>query len=187
MAIDQGFPFYGSFSLSSQGKLSGQNITSLHQEKVAWIYPEARAQLGVQVGESIQLGETTFLVSDLIEEESGLAFQPTDLAPKIFIGLGFLEDTKLLGTGNLAFHTHLFRLPDQVDANLLIQGLEKTIESPEVRTYSHQQAGHRAGRLLRYLSDFLSLVSLVALFLACLGSGFLFHGFLATASPNWPP
>ena len=184
VAIDQGFPFYGSFSLSSQGKLSGQNITSLHQEKVAWIYPEARAQLGVQVGESIQLGETTFRVSDLIEEESGLAFQPTDLAPKIFIGHGFLEDTKLLGTGNLAFHTHLFRLPDQVDANLLIQGLEKTIESPEVRTYSHQQAGHRAGRLLRYLSDFLSLVSLVALFLACLGSGFLFHGFLAHRLPE---
>ena len=184
VAIDQGFPFYGSFSLQSAGKLNGQNITSLHQEKVAWIYPEARAQLGVQVGESIQLGETTFRVSDLIEEESGLAFQPTDLAPKIFIGLGFLEDTKLLGTGNLAFHTHLFRLPEQIDANLLIQGLEKTIESPEVRTYSHQQAGHRAGRLLRYLSDFLSLVSLVALFLACLGSGFLFHGFLAHRLPE---
>ena len=184
VAIDQGFPFYGSFSLQSAGKLSGQNITSLHQEKVAWIYPEARAQLGVQVGESIQLGETTFRVSDLIEEESGLAFQPTDLAPKIFIGLGFLEDTKLLGTGNLAFHTHLFRLPEQIDANLLIQGLEKTIVSPEVRTYSHQQAGHRAGRLLRYLSDFLSLVSLVALFLACLGSGFLFHGFLAHRLPE---
>jgi len=184
VAIDQGFPFSGSFSLQSAGKLSGQNITSLHQEKVAWIYPEARAQLGVQVGESIQLGETTFRVSDLIEEESGLAFQPTDLAPKIFIGLGFLEDTKLLGTGNLAFHTHLFRLPEQIDANLLIQGLEKTIESPEVRTYSHQQAGHRAGRLLRYLSDFLSLVSLVALFLACLGSGFLFHGFLAHRLPE---
>jgi len=184
VAIDQGFPFYGSFSLQSAGKLNGQNITSLHQEKVAWIYPEARAQLGVQVGESIQLGETTFRVSDLIEEESGLAFQPTDLAPKIFIGLGFLEDTKLLGTGNLAFHTHLFRLPEQIDANLLIQGLEKTIVSPEVRTYSHQQAGHRAGRLLRYLSDFLSLVSLVALFLACLGSGFLFHGFLAHRLPE---
>ena len=57
----------------------------------------------MQVGESIQLGETTFRVSDLIEEESGLAFQPTDLAPKIFIGLGFLEDTKLLGTETLLF------------------------------------------------------------------------------------
>ena len=43
---------------------------------------------------------------------------------------------------------------------------------------THQRAGHRAGRLLRYLSDFLALVSLVALFLACLGSGYLFHGFL---------
>ena len=52
------------------------------------------------------------------------------------------------------------------------------LKSPDIRVYSHQRAGHRAGRLLRYLSDFLALVSLVALFLACLGSGYLFHGFL---------
>jgi putative ABC transport system permease protein len=184
VAMGEGFPFYGSFVLQAQGKRTGEQISTLHNQKVAWVYPEARAQLGVEVGQHIQLGEAQFEVADLIEEESGLAFQPTDLAPKIFIGLRFLEDTQLLSTGNLAFHTHLFRLPHPAEASSLITGLENTIQSPEVRTYSHQQAGHRAGRLLRYLSDFLSLVSLVALFLACLGSGFLFHGFLAHRLPE---
>ena len=44
--------------------------------------------------------------------------------------------------------------------------------------YSHQRVGNRAGRLLRYLSDFLGLVSLVALFLATLGIGYLYQGFV---------
>ena len=184
VAIDSGFPFYGTFQFESGVKLKGDQINDLHRHKLAWIYPEARAQLGVERGDLIQLGESTFKVADLISKESGLAFQPTDLAPKIFISHTFLEDTKLLGEGSLAYYTHLFCLPSAEDPELFIKGLERSIRSPEVRTYTHQQAGNRAGRLLRYLSDFLSLVSLVALFLACLGSGFLFHGFLAHRLPE---
>jgi putative ABC transport system permease protein len=178
VAIDRNFPFHGSFRLKLRGELKGNEIDLLHQDKQVWIYPEARVQLGVDLGEELTLGETKFIVSDLIEEESGLSFQPTDLAPKLFISRTHLEETKLLGAGSLAYYTHLFRLPDEADLKLFGKGLVNTISSPEIRTYTHQQAGHRAGRLLRYLSDFLSLVSLVSLFLACLGSGFLFHGFL---------
>jgi len=178
VAIDRGFPFHGSFKLKLGGELRGDEIDLLHERKYAWIYPEARAQLGIDLGEELTLGETKFLISDLIREETGLTFQPTDLAPKVFISRDYLDDTKLLGEGSLAYYTHMFRLPNGSDTDLFGKGLEKAVDSPEIRTYTHRQAGHRAGRLLRYLSDFLSLVSLVALFLACLGSGFLFHGFL---------
>ena len=178
VAIDHGFPFHGSFMLRQGGQKTGDQLGILHSQKYAWIYPEARAQLGIKLGQDLQLGETKFRINDLIEEESGLAFQPTDLAPKVFISRTYLEETNLLGAGSLAFHTHLFRLPDEADLPAFGKGLERVLNSPEIRTYTHRQAGHRAGRLLRYLSDFLSLVSLVALFLACLGSGFLFHGFL---------
>ena len=184
VAFDPGFPFHGSFKLQNGGELRGNEIGLLHEQKQAWIYPEARAQLGIGLGDQLQLGKTSFQISDLIVEETGLTFQPTDLAPKVFISREFLQDTKLLGPGSLAFYTHLFCLPDGADSELFGKGLERVIQSPEIRTYTHRQAGHRAGRLLRYLSDFLSLVSLVALFLACLGSGFLFHGFLNHRLPE---
>ncbi len=183
-AIDPGFPFYGSIKLKLGGDLSGDKTGLLHKQKHAWIYPETRAQLGADLGEEIQLGETKFIIADFIEEETGLSFQPTDLAPKVFISKNYLDETKLLGEGSLAFYTHLFKLPDYADANIFGQGLAKAIDSPEIRSYTHREAGHRAGRLLRYLSDFLSLVSLVALFLACLGSGFLFHGFFTHRMPE---
>ena len=72
----------------------------------------------------------------------------------------------------------MFRLPDGVNTQALAEKIGQELSAPDIKIYSHQRAGHRAGRLLRYLSDFLALVSLVALFLACLGSGYLFHGFL---------
>jgi len=184
VAIDRGFPFHGTFKLRLGGERTGDQIDLLHERKLAWIYPEARAQLGIELGEELQLGESKFRISDLIKEETGLTFQPTDLAPKVFISRDFLEDTHLLGEGSLAYHTHLFQLPAGTDVAPFGKGLAKALDSPEIRTYTHQQAGHRAGRLLRYLSDFLSLVSLVALFLACLGSGFLFHGFLTHRMPE---
>jgi putative ABC transport system permease protein len=184
VAMDRGFPFHGEFKLQQGGTLGGDEIDQLHLQPLAWIYPEARAQLEIDLGDELKLGNSGFRIADLIIEEAGLSFQPTDLAPKVFISKKFLDSTGLLGEGNIAFHTHLFRLPDGVDPEIFGPALDRVIDSPEVRVYTHRQAGHRAGRLLRYLTDFLSLVSLVALFLACLGSGFLFHGFLAHRMPE---
>jgi len=184
VAMDRGFPFHGKFKLRLGGELGGDEIGLLHQRRHAWIYPEARAQLEIDLGEELKLGNSRFRIADLITEEAGLSFQPTDLAPKVFISKEFLDSTGLLGEGNIAFHTHLFRLPDGADPEIFGPALDRVIDSPEARIYTHRQAGHRAGRLLRYLTDFLSLVSLVALFLACLGSGFLFHGFLTHRMPE---
>ena len=184
VAMDPGFPFYGKFDLQFGQDLPQKEIDNLHQIQSAWMYPEAKAQLGIDRGESLKLGNLKFQLANFVEEESGLSFQPTDLAPKVFISRNFLEQTGLMGQGNLAFHTLLLRLPDGTDTETFGEALERAIKSPEVRVYSHQKTGHRAGRLLRYLSDFLSLVSLVSLFLACLGSGFLFHGFLVNRLPE---
>ena len=124
-----GFPFHGAFKLRLGGELRGDEIDLLHERKYAWIYPEARAQLGIDLGEELQLGETKFLISDLIKEETGLSFQPTDLAPKVFISREYLEDTNLLGEGSLAYYTHLFLLPPGTDSDAFGQGLEKAINS----------------------------------------------------------
>ena len=178
VAMDEGFPFYGSFNLKLEGAVKGSDEKLLHQRKLAWVYPELESQLGTGLGDVVKLGESTFRVSDFITKDNGLQFQSAELAPKIFIAKTFLADTNLLLVGNTAFRNHLFKLPPGSDPEKIERAIDQAISSPEVRIYSHQKAGERAGRLLRYLSDFLSLVSLVALFLATLGSGYLFHSFL---------
>ena len=178
VAMDPGFPFYGQFDLKHNRNDRQSSNELLHQGKDVWIYPELRKQLDVDIGEMVSIGETKFKVTDLVMNDAGLQFQPAELAPKVFISKKNLADTKLLLKGNTAFHNSLFKLPDSSAQDKLMEKLDKAISTSDVRVYSHQKAGHRAGRLLNYLSDFLSLVSMVALFLATIGSGYLFHGFI---------
>ena len=145
VAIDHGFPFHGSFTLREGGKKTGDQLSLLHSQKHAWIYPEARAQLGIKLGQDLQLGETKFRINDLIIEESGLAFQPTDLAPKVFISRTYLEETNLLGAGSLAYHTHLFRLPEGADIPAFGRGLERVLDSPEILTPTGKPVTGQAG------------------------------------------
>lgn len=178
VAMEPGFPFHGEFNLSIGGKVKDFNNLLLHEKPIAWIYPELRSQLALDLGDQITLGKTKFRISDIVHEDAGLQFQPAEFAPKVFISHNFIQKTELLQEGNTAFRNHLFRLPAGINAQSLAEKVGQELSAPDIRVYSHQRAGHRAGRLLRYLSDFLALVSLVALFLACLGSGYLFHGFI---------
>ena len=178
VAIDPGFPYYGSFKTKLSGKITGKDENILHQLPVVWLYPELRSQLNLDLGDKLKIGEANFRVTDFILDEAGLSFQPAELAPKAFISTKFLEQTKLLSQGNTAFYNHLYKLPSHISLNEFTERLENALTNPEIRVFSHQKVGHRAGRLLRYLSDFLAIVSMVALFLACLGSGYLYQGFL---------
>lgn len=178
IAMAPGFPFHGTFRLSPQGEVKKFNEILLHQKPLAWIYPELRSQLDLDFGDIITLGKKEFKISEIVREDSGLQFQPAEFAPKVYISHNFLNETGLLQEGNTAFRNQLFLLPEGVNSQSLAEKIGQALAAPDIRVYSHQRAGHRAGRLLRYLSDFLALVSLVALFLACLGSGYLFHGFL---------
>ena len=178
VAMEEGFPFYGKFELKLQGKVANSANELLHSRENIWIYPELRNQLELDLGEMIKIGEARFRVTDFVMNDAGLQFQPAELAPKVFISKNNLAKTKLLLQGNTAFYNSLFKLPLGCEEEKIIEAVENSVTSPDIRIFSHQKAGHRAGRLLNYLSDFLSLVSLVALFLATLGSGYLFHGFI---------
>ena len=173
VAMDPGFPFYGKFELKLQGSLNESAHDLLHNRENIWIYPELRKQLDVDLGEFISIGQKKFRVNDFVMNDAGLQFQPADFSVKRIICLkpNFLK-------GNTAFHNSLFKLTSEDDYEKIITSIEKSISQPDVQVFSHQKAGHRAGRLLNYLSDFLGLVSLVALFLAILGSGYLFNGFI---------
>ena len=184
VAMEPGFPFYGKFELKLQGKVAKSANELLHNRENIWIYPELRNQLGVDLGEMIKIGEAQFRVTDFVMNDAGLQFQPAELAPKVFISKNNLAKTNLLLQGNTAFHNSLYKLPLNSEEEKIIEAVEKGITTPDIRIFSHQKAGHRAGRLLNYLSDFLSLVSLVALFLATLGSGYLFHGFIVNKTTD---
>jgi putative ABC transport system permease protein len=61
VAMAPGFPFHGSFNLNLKGKVTDFDDLLLHQKPIAWIYPELRNQLDLDLGDQITLGKTNFV------------------------------------------------------------------------------------------------------------------------------
>ena len=70
VAMEPGFPFYGSFALNLKGKVADFENLLIHEKPLAWIYPELRTQLGLDLGDQIKLGEFKFRISDIVKEDS---------------------------------------------------------------------------------------------------------------------
>ncbi|MCX6126633.1 MAG: hypothetical protein NTV34_18020, partial [Proteobacteria bacterium] len=60
--IDENFPLYGNIKLTNGGTQSSKAGAKLSGTLDAWIYPELRSQLGVNIGDPVKLGAVTYTV-----------------------------------------------------------------------------------------------------------------------------
>ncbi len=185
-AVDAQFPFYGTPRLRHGGDLAPGGAGALDRSRIAWVFPEVLAQLGVEVGAPLKIGATAFIIDDVVESDPSVGTVGLSLAPKVYIGGAFLADTGLVTYGSRVFHTLLFKLPasgDPVkDLGLLdarATALRRDLRKKEVHVKTHRNASEDSSRLLTYLNDYLGLVALVALFLAGVGAMYLFRSFIA--------
>lgn len=179
-AVDDLHPLYGKVGLKNAGEIIGASKKDIGGDQaVAWVYPELLTQLGAEIGGMLTIGSVDFRVSDILLEDSGLNWAGAAVAPRIYIGLRQLSATGLIRPGSTVWNGHLFKLSPEVDAESVAKELRAQYTDPAIRINSHQTASEQTGRLLRYLNDYLGLVALSALFLACLGSAFLYRSFLA--------
>ena len=178
VAMAPGFPFHGSFDLNLKGKVKDFNNLLLHQKPIAWIYPDAAAQLDLDLGIRLLWEKSKFRISDIVKEDAGLQFQPAEFAPKVFIIHNFLEETALLKEGNTAFRNQLYQLPDGINAQILAEKIRRKRSTPPIYEFTLIK-GQVIEQVVYFAIFSISwLLSPWSLFLACLGSGYLFHGFL---------
>ncbi len=172
--IDQSYPLYGQLKLAPPG----QNTGDLQTEKVVWVYPELLSQLSLKIGDSLKLGDENFRITAVVEEDTSQTLRFAALAAKIYVGMEQIKNSKLISTGTTLSDTLLFKIPVGVSASEVVKNLKSKITEPAIRINDYKDSAEDSGRPLKYLSDYLSLVSLVALFLAALGSAYLFRSFI---------
>lgn len=174
-AIENSYPFYGEISVTSQekkiSKILGLNV---------WVHPEVIGQLSVSIGDTIRLGTADFKIQGVVEDDSASGFS-TSVAPRVYINLESLKKTELIQAGSVAWHSSLFKIPGASEKDLedLEEGVFEKIDSPEVNVYTHKKASQQLAGLVSRLNDFLGLTSLVALFLAAIGSFFLMRSYFS--------
>ncbi len=179
-AIDGSFPFYGEIKLKSNtNEIYNGSTKNLTIDRKVWIYPELLTLLDVKIGQKIKIGQSEFLVDAIVESDNAEGVSTT-MAPRVYIGLPYVKDTELLKFGSVAWYTQLFKFPMLSNSQLdeFKDSIEKALTSPELKIYTHENVSEQSARILKYLNDFLGLVSIAALFLAAIGGAFLFRSYL---------
>ncbi|MBC87107.1 MAG: hypothetical protein CL677_07985 [Bdellovibrionaceae bacterium] len=178
-AIEPGvFPFYGKVELDPD-RLA--DIHELNLGPNAWVYPELLTQLDLEVGDFIKIGQGQFRVTGVVVNDA-VAGVTTGMAPNVYIDYAHLPSTQLITEQSLAWHRVVYYMPNATEQELeqWQTQLSEDETIPEyIRSYTHRSLSERTGRLLSYLSDYLGLASIAALFLSAIGVIFLIRFYIA--------
>jgi putative ABC transport system permease protein len=170
-AVDDQYPLYGGM-IQSDGQRMAIDSSGI------WLYPELEQQLSLKKGDMLKLGNLTLPVKEFIAEDSTQTFRSASIAPQVFIHRDLLDRSGLIQFGSTYSKTRLYRLPPEVNPKTFQDALYKEIKDPVVSVETAEDAGDDSGRQMGYLSDFLGLVALIALFLAALGAAYIWRLFL---------
>ncbi|MCB0362282.1 MAG: FtsX-like permease family protein [Bdellovibrionales bacterium] len=184
-AVDASFPFYGKIEASRYypvEQLFPLKFDSQDDTKGVWVYPELLHQLKAKLGDSIRIGESEFTLLGVVTNDASAGIS-TSMAPRAYISINHLADTKLITPQSLVWYSTLFSIAS-IEENRLNE-YEKTLKEnsnipQDVEIYSHHSSGQQMGRLINYLTDYLGLISLTALFLSAIGAIYLFRSYFST-------
>jgi len=155
-AVDSRYPLQGEMVLSNDQ----QQFTRVQPGEL-WLDERLFAQLNVNIGDAVTVGDAEFTVSGRISEEPGLSFNPFQQMPSAFIHSSDLEKTGAVQLGS------------RVRFNVYINGDEQTIErlkqqvelTPSDR-WRDQDSGSRTNEVFQRTQQYLSLTVAIVVIMA---------------------
>ncbi|WP_145540773.1 putative ABC transporter permease subunit YbbP [Yersinia alsatica] len=155
-ATDLAYPLYGELeTLPPHVKL---------EPGTALVAPRLLALLGVKVGDSVEVGDTSLKIIGEVIQEPDSGFNPFQTAPRILINLSDVEKTGAIQPGSRLSYRYMFAgSPDAIAqfSDWLTPQL-----TPEQRWYGLQESGGALGKSLQRAQQFLLLSALLTLLLS---------------------
>lgn len=165
-AVDRLYPLYGDFRLvggqALQGALNGQSA----------VVAQALAdQLGLAVGDRIELGNAMLTVAGVIENEPDRAGVGFSLGPTVMISTDTLPATGLVQPGSLFSYTYRLRMPAGADFTAVEPAIKERFPEGNFDVDDRSNGAPGVRRFVERLGQFLTLVGLTALVVAGVGVG----------------
>jgi len=176
--VEENYPLYGKFVFDPAEFL----FCNIHKEQLVVVSNEMKEQFKISIGDKIELGESTFRIGGFIQEEPTGGVNAVSFAPKIYLSINHLKSTGLVTKGSTSRYHYLYRCSTCELTKPQITTMKELIDNPSTRILGHQNANEQTSRLYKYLSDYLSLCSLVALILSGVGLIYIFHSYLLQQS-----
>lgn len=178
-AIEGNYPYYGKWKTEPEAAWR-----SFRNRKAALIDHTLMLQFGIQPGDSVQIGEMTFVVEGDLLSAAGRAGIASAIAPVAFIPAQWLDSTGLVQRGSRIDYQYYFQMPPQRSADELIKPLEKDFEKAAIRDDTVESRKRNVGRAFGNFGTFLNLVGFIALLLGCIGVAGAVHIYIKDKLPT---
>lgn len=158
------FPFYG--------KMITKPADAYHKTQTGdfiMLDELLAVQFGVKPGDSIKVGNKTFLMSGVVTKIPGRGGLTATIAPAIYISLASLDSTGLIQYGSRVGYSIYVKTKSDAETKTLltrVRPLAKRLGN-SVETVERRKEG--LGRSFHSVYQFFSLLAFVALMLGCIG------------------
>lgn len=172
-AVGRGYPFYGEIVTAPRAAWR-----HLQDSANAVVDPSILVTLHAVVGDSLTLGDKTFLITGTLESVPGDVGITAAIAPRVYIPERFVPATHLVVFGSRADHEVLVKLPPRANADDFVSTFGGRFRTMGVGILT---AGYNESQLadtIDQLRNFLSIVGLVALLLGGIGVASGVHAFV---------
>jgi putative ABC transport system permease protein len=163
-AVQGRYPFYGSIrtdpAAAWSALQSGRNVV---------VDPSLLSTLNAQVGDTLSLGKTRFVIIGTVISAPGNTGFRAALGPRIFIPGRFLDETGLLGLGSRAEYEAFLKLRPGTSAQQIAERYRAQLRSERVRIRTVSEDQRNLNEALSRLTGYLGLVALLALLLGGIG------------------
>lgn len=163
-AIEGPFPIYGSI-VSEPADAADR----YKEEKFALVEKSALDQYGVEVGDSIQVGNVTLEIGGALISVPGEAAAFSLIGPRVYIPKSVVEDSGLLERGSRVEYKQYFEIDSPERVREIEEAFDPIGDKYRIRTESVEEEKEEFEEVVNNLSRFLGLIAFIAIMLGGLG------------------
>ncbi len=178
-SLEGNYPFYGIWKTAPENAWK-----TFRTGKTALVDHALLLQYGIKPGDSIQIGNVTFLIEGDLLSSPGRAGIASSIAPVVFIPAQWLDSTGLVQRGSRVDYQYFYKMPVSIDADALIKPLEKTLEKAMLDWDTVASRKKSIGAAFGNFGTFLNLVGFIALLLGCIGVAGAVHIYIKDKLPT---
>ncbi len=172
-ALEGNYPFYGNIVTQPSDAQ-----TSFRVGKKALVDKTLMMQYRINVGDSVKIGDTKFVIEGEMSGAPGQAGIASTVAPVIYIPIQSLDATGLIQKGSRVEFNYYFKYAEATNPDALIKPYEDRLKKQGIDIDTVKNRKQSLGTAFTSMTDFLNLVGFVALLLGCIGVASAVHIYL---------
>lgn len=163
-AMTGDFPYYGKLLTDPPSAAS-----NYQNGRYALVDDGMMLQYKLEVGDSIKLGEVTFPILGRLMNAFGSFDAGTSFAPSVYISGEQMQATALIQQGSLVNYKNYYKVQDKVDLKAWKTKRRKQFQDESMRITTIEDQRENLQKAFSNLNNFLNIVALISLLLACIG------------------